>query len=350
MGKKKNKKNLPAKLSHKVDNMYSMERLSVFMLKQETLTNIFDMCLPFADDSEFQVHYRSITFECRNEDNNGLVYFTVPTVFYNMEQEVTSVHIDYHTDDIYEEGEAVKPISLLMGQSPEVAKIHTMLSAYFDKVSTIEIADNSIHRHPMDGGFSSTDYDDDPDEPGVIFRKGPCHSLLQTDSVMYLGKEAKLVETESRVVTVDKALDGTVTAKYIEIPTKTYMTKTKDSSIRRMFGIEPQKTFIKMNSDLSKESFSELDDMVQEIMEVLPEPNLEFIEPDKITQKKYSTTVTHCNYGWDRDDGIYTRQPQYPTPSQREVDEAAEMGYDLTSEDDKEEWYSYREYFYSRGA
>lgn len=349
MGKKEkkpeNKKLLSSvKKNHQVKDLYNMNKLSVLILDQKLLSNIFDLCVPKAKDSEFQVHYRSLTFECTMKDNHGIVFFTIPTVFYNMPQEVTSTTIDYHTDDIYDAGEEVKPLSLAMAQSPEVNSILGILDAYFSKVEITEVADNSFHRHPSAFGFSSTDYDTDQDEPGVIFRKGPCENLIQTDSVIHLGKEAEIIVTESRIVTVDKAQDGTVKAQYVEVPTKAFIRKTKDNMIRRMFDMGPDVQIKEMNNSLSKDSFPLLNTIADKIMDVLPEPSIEFIDPNNIEQKITTRNSWYKKEKKDEkiEDGIVF--------GVEEIDMANEMGYDiLLSTEDREEWIAYREYFYSGG-
>ena len=122
-----------------------------------------------------------------------------------------------------------------------------------------------------------------------------------------------------------------------------------------MFGVEPVIKTQQMNSDLSDRNYPQLDELVERIIKVLPEPNLDFIDPDNISQSVKKSIYNNYNYGYDYDDYAGYDDPSVPlkkdgkfTPDQKEIDYAFEMGYDIQSNsEDREEWNAYRDYFYS---
>jgi len=309
------------KTGNRAEEYYDMNQMSIVLFNLQTIRNIFNICLPNAGENEFQVHYRSMLFECRLKGNDAVLHVNVPTAFYNMDQLVSIGSIDFETDDIYESGEMVKPISMTYAKL--LAPVKNRLLETFDTVEMLEIADNSIHRHPMDGGFSSTDLDTDLDEPGVIFRKGACTDLIQTDSVIYLGKEAKIVTSESRIATVWE--DEKVNAQYVEVPTITYVKDVKDSGLRRMFDIEPTETTHSIKSDLTRETYGQLDVLAQDLLDLIPEPNLSCIIPERITDKVYSVRAKRT-----------TEEESYI---------ADQLGYNLANPADAMAWEQEKEWY-----
>lgn len=200
------------------------DTLSIALFKQSTLDKIAEDCLPKAGGAEFQVHYRGIQILIKKPESNKRIVFTIPTVFFNMPQTVTSGSVDYTLDDVAEASNQVKPISDAM-----VSKIiEAFPVAYFEQqgfeVSARELEMGSMHRHPGNFGFSTIDLDNQVEKPGIIFRRLECEDLIQVDSVMYIPNgTVKLVTTETRNITVKPTEDGGIEGQYLETPTMHYI-------------------------------------------------------------------------------------------------------------------------------
>lgn len=207
--------------------------LSVVLFKQSTLENIASTCLPFANASEFQVHYRSIIVRLKNATNELIV--TVPTAFFNFKQTVAHASVNFATADEGTAAENAKTgsnrvIPVLLQEFPALQA----LKAYADhngfEYSIVESNNGSIHRHPGDFSFSSIDRDKSPNEPGVIYRHLNANNAVKVDSVIYLPPRgaAKIVTTETRIVNVSESTNGIV-GTYTEVPTITCI--LKDTSV-----------------------------------------------------------------------------------------------------------------------
>ena len=205
------------KMTEPIDTERS-DKMSIVFFDTKTLNAITKMCLPFAKGSEFQIHYRALTVHI--EKNDFEVMFSIPTTFYNFDQEVSSGSVDYELDDIDNEAEKVKPTSdeivqKLLADLP----FFTALEELGFKVSLKEGNSGSIHRHPGRFGFSTVDLGKDPESPGVIYRHKVANSL-HTDSVMYIDKShCEIYTTEARIVNIEGAEDGGVKGDYCQIPT-----------------------------------------------------------------------------------------------------------------------------------
>jgi len=186
--------------------------LNIVLFKQSFLNNLANQCVPVAGGAEFQVHYRALQIIITKERIGRIVY-TIPTVFFNFNQTVTSGSVDY---DLVEVDKISKELQ------PESMEVANQIAALFPKaffegngftVSFKEDEVGSIHRHPGDFSFSSIDLDNNPQHPGVIYRRGNASDLIQTDSVMYItgsagSQHVKLVTTQTRVVNVSLLNNG----------------------------------------------------------------------------------------------------------------------------------------------
>ena len=200
------------------DKFTSLNEVSLLFFDREDLTKIFEMNKK-AKDAEFQVHYRACVFECTSPF--GIVYVTIPTVFYNFKQEFSHAAIDYQLSDI--ETEAAKHIDeslhIIRNDSNIKIILQVLRTALPNTtVKILEVSDMSIHRHPGKIKFSSTDLDDSLTTPGIIYRKGS-GSLLQTDSII-INDDKILFWSESRYKNIIPSEDIRESRK---IPTLTFV-------------------------------------------------------------------------------------------------------------------------------
>ncbi len=235
-GKKDKKNKKDKKLSYwekrqitKPEEGYTNQTLSVVLFSQKVLDEIAAECLPHAGGSEFQVHYRGLQIKIYDKDNNNRLVFTIPTVFFNMPQTVSTASVEFVLDEIAAISEDTIPIS------DDIAKVikRAFPTQYFKEkgfaVVFEEYEMGSLHRHPGNFGFSQTDYDNQVEDPGIIFRTLEAEDKVQVDSVMYIPSgTVKLVTTETRVVNVKPSADGGIEGSYLHAPTISYIIKDKE--------------------------------------------------------------------------------------------------------------------------
>lgn len=174
--------------------------LNLVLFSQKFLNGVAAQCVPVAGGSEFQTHYRSLQVIVSNEQ--GRIVFTIPTVFFNFPQKVSTGSVDYDLREVDKISAELKPKSdALAAQIAQVFPVAFFQEMGFE-VKMREGEVGSIHRHPGDFSFSSIDLDKDPEKPGVIYRQGHATDLIQTDSVLYIQAQnhVKLVTTQTRVV------------------------------------------------------------------------------------------------------------------------------------------------------
>jgi len=279
-------------LKKPIDTKRSDKLVFVFF-DGKTLNTITEMCLPRAGTSEFQVHYRSLAVHI--EKDGFEVVFSIPTSFYNFDQEVSTGSVDYELDDIDNEAEKVKEASNkvasdILTQIPFFGALKQM--GY--SVSFKEGNFGSIHRHPGRFGFSSIDLGKDPESPGVIYRQKNTKDFYQTDSVMYIdGTECEIYTTETRIVNLKPADDGGVDGDYCQTPTISII---KPEAVEGEDKIGPEKVLGDVASDIfSKFHFvgafgAEMKKypMLEIILEMLYsmdyQPDISNVEPNRIEQ------------------------------------------------------------------
>ena len=144
----------------------------IVLLRQSDLQSIYEKSGPLAKNNEFQVHFWAINFSARYADNS-VIDITIPTVYFNYKQEVTSAHIDFEMSDVVAISE--KAAKLHHTIANRINNTHFAVALTELLSSTIEVTStdyNSIHRHPgssKNQSFSSTDLKKDPDNHGIVY-------------------------------------------------------------------------------------------------------------------------------------------------------------------------------------
>jgi hypothetical protein len=278
------------------------ETLSIVLYIQSTLDEIADICKPKAGGSEFQVHYRGVQYVIEKPESNKRIVFTIPTVFFNMPQKVSTASVDFNLDEVAAISKEIIPISDAIAS--EIGKYFPL--EFFKqlgfKVSARELEMGSIHRHPGDFGFSATDLDNQVEKPGVIFRNRGCNDKIQTDSVMYLKTEGvKIVVTETRGVTVAPSEDEGIEGHYLETPTISYVLQDKvyNEGFQEFFGGEEDSSqdfkYIVDQKWITKE-YPEIKEIFNAFLEEFDyEPKL-LIDPELITQSYGGWSGRSYNY------------------------------------------------------
>lgn len=178
-------------------------------------------CYQKAKSCEFQFNMSTLQIQLKSIDRRFRIYIVLPVSIYNYPQQVSVSYIDFNLLDVEESAKAIKKESKQLADqiasllSP-LKKMTTMFTISFKFIED----GGSIHRHPGRFGFSSIDLDNDPTNPGVIFRKAKAKEFVQLDSIMvWENSEFDLFTSESRYLALKKAKDGGVKGGYFENPT-----------------------------------------------------------------------------------------------------------------------------------
>jgi len=204
----------------------SNSTLNVVLYSQKLLNQVRDLGLPAAGGAEYQVHYRGLQLIFKHQETGQRMVFTIPTVFFNFSQEVTTASVSFSLDEVSEISNQLIPVSdQLVAKFAEAFPKEEFIERGFE-LEARELEMGSIHRHPGDFGFSTIDRDNKAENPGVIFRNAVAEDKIQTDSVMYIpstNTPTKIVVTETQVVNVNLLEDGGIDGTYTEMPTMTFI-------------------------------------------------------------------------------------------------------------------------------
>ena len=136
------------------------------------MQSIYEKSGPLAKNNEFQVHFWAINFRARYEDNS-IIDITIPTVYFNYKQEVSSAHIDFEMSDVVTVSEKAAKLHHTIANRINNTSFATMLEQLLHTSIEVTSTDyNSIHRHPGSSkhqSFSSTDLKKDPDNHGIVY-------------------------------------------------------------------------------------------------------------------------------------------------------------------------------------
>ena len=276
-------------------------KLSLVLYSKQWLQNITAKCIEAAGASEFQIGYRALIVRLTKGETQFIV--TLPTATYNFPQEVSGARVDYELEDVEKFGKQVsedsmKGVSEIIGKMPVLDALNAVAEANGFEYEIFESNCGSIHRHPGDFGFSSTDYDKDPEHPGVIFRMGNVKNHAQTDSVLYIqpNGQTKIVVTETRIVNVEPHTDGGIDGTYDEIPTICMV--MDDVKFVNQFdellgeGIAKKELYSlkkTLNADHTRPVIQMLIDAYRQIEYV---PTVDGVEAENIEQKSYAAKKT----------------------------------------------------------
>ena len=170
LGNKSEKPNLTSKTP--IVDVSTKRNQGIILLRQSDLQNIYEKSGPLAKNNEFQVHFWAVNFRARYADNS-IIDVTIPTIYFNYKQEVSSTHIDFEMSDVSAVSEkAAKLHNVIANRITTVdfeAALRTWLGTDIEVTSTDY---NSIHRHPgssKNQSFSGTDLKKDPDNHGIVY-------------------------------------------------------------------------------------------------------------------------------------------------------------------------------------
>lgn len=149
------------------------ENHGVVLFKDEDLQNILKKSGKLVYGNEFQVHYWSLNLRHISENDGSILDISIPTVFFNYKQQVSSASIDFELKDVISVSEKTKIIHNI--KVNEIIK--SGLKERIEEILGIELFYksenfNSLHKHPGNASrqaFSSTDLSKDLDDLGIVF-------------------------------------------------------------------------------------------------------------------------------------------------------------------------------------
>jgi hypothetical protein len=167
------------------------------------------------------------------------------------------------------------------------------------KITFEEYEMGSLHRHPGDFGFSTTDLDNQTENPGIIFRNADVQDKVQVDSVMYIPSGyVKLNTTETRVVNVQPDEKG-IRGSYLRAPTITYIIQEEVdfSSFKNFFGaVSEDKINFVVQTDRVQEDYPEIEALFEEFLKEFDYEPLQYIRPELISSLSYRSYSYGYNY------------------------------------------------------
>jgi len=177
---------------------------------QKMVHSITEKSGPLTSNNEYQVHYEAVNFRFTKEGN--FIDITIPSVVYNYPQEVSHAAISFKLKDVIATREIIKP--LVEAKTKEiVSKFNPQFKQFAEKygleLTVFNTAMSNIHRHP--GGmssFSGTDYDTNPDNPGIVFPYKSANMAPIYSSIILHREYPVLAHTEYRVA---NKIDDTIT-------------------------------------------------------------------------------------------------------------------------------------------
>ncbi len=281
--------------------------LSTVLFKQSTLNEIGAICLPTAGGSEFQVHYRCLQLVISKPEVNERLAVTIPTVFFNMPQKVSTASVDFNLNEVAEISEKVAPVSEALAEKYYKAFPIEFFKSLGYEIDARETEIGSMHRHPGAFGFSATDLDNKAENPGVIFRTVNTEDRIQVDSVMYIpNNKVNIFTTETRVIDVKPVSDG-IEGTYFRTPTMSYILEDVEDAVvgfGSFFGrkeISKQEISFKFNKDSIKDDYPEMEEIMKNFIATLKANGEEYspvliIDPEMIEQE-YSYYATPYQRG-----------------------------------------------------
>lgn len=313
----------------------SSDRIATFFLIDKDWFSKKEIkeCLQVAGNSEFQFNMNCLVVKFTSKDKRFRLFISIPVSIYNYPQKVSSGSVDFNLEDVEKASFQVKEKDKLLANELKIKlnQIFKNFNSIFDIEYLYMLDGASIHRHPGRFGFSATDLQNDPSNPGVIFRKSKAKNTVQVDSVMVWERgEFDLYCSESRYLNlkpskykdkdwfqgnwIEVEKDG-VKGVYCLNPTVAVYKKKPKFFYKYLSSNVSDYTIIG-DQDLANTDIGKV--IIQVLSSLKYEPVI-LVEPKNIEQKSYTYwdaqlgseyTVRRSSdygyYGWDIEERIYS--------------------------------------------
>lgn len=203
------------KSESKVQKIFDEKQLTnvgIALWRDEVIQKITENSGKLAKGNEYQVHYWAVVIRYTGKDGS-ILDLSIPTVFFNYEQFVSSAHIDFELDDVDNVSEQIEILHNIEAKKilDRIAEMNSILPNMEYEIWYTEL--NSLHRHPggRRQGFSGTDLrKDHTHNTGIVFPLIKAENRANFASIV-AHEEGRtfLARTEYRLATGDiKEKDG----------------------------------------------------------------------------------------------------------------------------------------------
>lgn len=275
----------------KIHDKLNPHNAGITLWTHEALQAITKNSGPLTKTNEYQVHYWSLNFRKKFVDDS-IIDISIPTVFFNYEQQVSGAAIDFELKDVEAISDMIKPL-----HDVEVSKLDKLLAGTFLKDFQFQsVALNSLHKHPggRRQGFSGTDLKTDHEHnTGIVFPLAQADIQANFASIMCIdGGTTYLAHSEYRIangkVSDDKGIsyyEGRC-CSYIKVP------KPSQSEAEAFLDLEVEDLSYMEGRGLEA---SPLLDKVTELWDSLDyQSNTDFIKEANVSKKE--AVVTSRNW------------------------------------------------------
>lgn len=318
---------------------YGNHGITIF--PQPALQEIFKQSGSLAVSNEFQIHYWALNYQYTAVDGSILIV-SLPTVFFNYKQEVSSAAIDFQMTDVATVSEKLLPVHNMVVNKLKVLKVKEQLEKMFQvKFQEKSVPLNSIHRHPGSSSyqsFSATDYCKTPDDHGIVYPLKKANKQVNFASIMAIDNDkCNLAHTEFRIATGTLGKD--ITYEQGRCLAIMWNEPEKRSMVESLFITEtPVKHVIKTVESLIPDTLVEsLTNYIMDIQKTVP-PLTKFVSDKNLTRKAYvydnyyNNTNTYgygtygnytYSYGYEDDYEFGIKAPKYKNYTKSNISKAS---------------------------
>lgn len=219
----------------KVDNLFG-----IAYFNQKDIDALFKRSGKLAVSNEFQCHYTALTGITNIE--NQILLINIPLVYFNYDQKVGTSSVEFELKDVIAKNDGTIEYAKLLAQDCMNQKFIKSIEEVFGKIDWVISQFNTIHRHPGQlSSFSGTDYDKNPENPGICFPLSKADNSPSFSSIICPSEGTmKIVHTETRVAngSVDEK-----TMNYYHGRTFTYVQgyESLQTQLEKLFAVDEGK-------------------------------------------------------------------------------------------------------------
>lgn len=201
-------------VKQKIFDEQKLTNVGISLWRDEVLQAITENSGPLAKSNEYQVHYWAVVLRYTGDDGS-IVDISIPTVFFNYKQKVSTAHIDFELDDVDTISEQIEVLHNIEAKKilDKLSEMVGVLPAMEYDVWYTEL--NSLHRHPggRTQGFSGTDLrKDHTHNTGIVFPLVKAQNRANFASIVaHEGGRTYLARTEYRLATGDVETEEGIT-------------------------------------------------------------------------------------------------------------------------------------------
>jgi len=300
------KMTIPTKSKIKITDKTVGSNLGILLVNDEDINNIRKNTGSLAKQNEYQVHYWSLIIRFKYADNS-FMDLSIPTVFYNYKQEVSSGRIDFNLNDTDDTSKQLEPlhnskVNELLESKSFLNMVEIIKNKYnFKNYEFLSNHLQSIHKHPCDSvsrrydSFTGTDYDKNPDNPGIIFPFGSIkENRLEPSfaSIIHNSRSgAYIAHSEYRTVSMK---DNNIVYEKQKCLTYAYKENHEISMLSKMLGNEETLEAYKLDDEITddEEQTLNISNILYDFMKQSKfKADIDFILKDNVSEKVYASTV-----------------------------------------------------------